>query len=419
MPMKKKEQRLKKIRLVVPRPSVTDVYQETFKKVSSSLSIPFNGAEIAITVGSRGIRGIDLIAKATVDAVKAKGGNPFVVAAMGSHGKGTIQGQIDVLKAYSVTEEKIGCPVCASDRVYSFDGKNFDGKVHINEKAWNSDGIIVLNRVKKHTDIHGEHESGLLKMISIGLGYIPQATILHKNGMDSLAKNMVKIAQDVLNSGKIILGIGIVENAYGETAKIDVCKPTEMVEKDKELLAYSKSLSFRLPVDRLDVLAIDEGGKDKSGSCIETNIIGRMQLGGEKELTSPQIDRIVVFRLSEGSHGNAAGIGLADFITRKFYNSIDFNATYINCIVPGVPERGKLPIVSETDRAAFDACIATSRHFDEKNPRIIRIHDTNNLEYMLVSDAVYQEIKEKGEYKVELVSDDISMFDDDDSIVGF
>ncbi|MGN1190380.1 MAG: hypothetical protein ACI4SL_08315, partial [Candidatus Ornithospirochaeta sp.] len=252
-----------------------------------------------------------------------------------------------------------------------------------------------------------------------GLGYIPQATTLHEKGMDYLAENMVKIAKDVLATGKVTLGVGVVENAYGETARIDVCPAEDIVQKDKELLSYSKSLSFSLPVDKLDVLAIDEGGKDKSGSCIETNIIGRMDLRGERDLTSPQIDRIVVFRLSKGSHGNAAGIGLADFITKDFYNSIDFDATYINCIVPGVPERGKLPIVLDTDQAAFEACIATSRHVDKNNPRIIRIHDTNNLEYMLVSDPVFQEIIDKGIVSVELLEDNVEMFDEKGSIRGF
>lgn len=416
---KRIQTKLKKIRLITPRPLVSDKYNETFQQALKLLYVPFTGARIAITVGSRGINGIDLIAKAVVDAVKEKGGKPFIIAAMGSHGKGSIQGQLDVLRGYSVTEEKIGCPILASDEVETIEGSSYKGTIFINKIAWNSDGIIVLNRVKKHTDIHGDHESGLLKMISIGLGYITQATILHEKGMDYLAENIVKIAKDVLNTGKILLGVGIVENAYGETARIDVCSTEEIEQKDKELLAYSKSISFSLPVSQLDVLAIDEGGKDKSGSCIETNIIGRMELRGERELTIPAIDRIVVFRLSKGSHGNAAGIGLADFITKEFFDSIDFESTYINCIVPGVPERGKLPIVLKTDKEAFDACVATSKNIDKENPRIIRIHDTNNLEYMLVSDSVYQEIIENETVSVELLEENVEMFDSNGCIKGF
>lgn len=416
---KRIQTKLKKIRLKTPRPLVSDKYNETFQQALKLLYVPFTGARIAITVGSRGINGIDLIAKAVVDAVKEKGGKPFIIAAMGSHGKGSIQGQLDVLRGYSVTEEKIGCPILASDKVETIEGSSYKGTIFINKIAWNSDGIIVLNRVKKHTDIHGDHESGLLKMISIGLGYITQATILHEKGMDYLAENIVKIAKDVLNTGKILLGVGIVENAYGETARIDVCSTEEIEQKDKELLAYSKSISFSLPVAQLDVLAIDEGGKDKSGSCIETNIIGRMELRGERELTIPAIDRIVVFRLSNGSHGNAAGIGLADFITKEFFDSIDFESTYINCIVPGVPERGKLPIVLKTDKEAFDACVATSKNIDKENPRIIRIHDTNNLEYMLVSDSVYQEIIENETVSVELLEENVEMFDSNGCIKGF
>ncbi|MBO4394219.1 MAG: DUF362 domain-containing protein, partial [Spirochaetales bacterium] len=406
-----------KIKMNIERPVLQDVYSSAFEEVSKVFCPASKDMRIAIAIGSRGIANIDTIAKATADAVKEKGCRPFIVAAMGSHGNGTVEGQLEVLEAYGITEKTMGYPVVAADETVELPAKRFEFPLHINKKAWESDGIIVVNRVKKHTDIHGEHESGLLKMMAIGLGYKTQANLLHRNGMDYLYQSIIKIAADTLDTGKILCGLGIVENAFGETALVRGCTADDMFETDKDLLKYSKQISAKLPVEDLDVLVIDEGGKDKSGSCIETNVIGRMDLWYETELTSPRIKRIALLGLTEKSHGNGAGVGLADFITKRFFDAMDLEPGYTNCITSSVPERAKIPVIMKNDAEAIHAAMSTCRFFDWDNPRIIRIHDTNNLEYMLVSPAVYKEIQNLP--FINLIEDGLDIVDDNGDIVPF
>ncbi|MBP5162669.1 MAG: DUF362 domain-containing protein, partial [Spirochaetales bacterium] len=231
-----------KVKMNIARPVLDDVYSSAFSEAKKVFKAPHPGARIAIAVGSRGISGIAQVAKGTADAVKAAGCRPFIVAAMGSHGNATIHGQLEVLEVYGITEKTMGCPVVASDDTVEVPAKRFEFPLHINRKAWESDGIIVINRVKKHTDIHGEHESGLLKMMAIGLGYKTQANLLHRNGMDYLYESILKIAADTLDTGKVLCGIGIVENAFGETALVRGCSATDIFDTDRDLLKYSKEI---------------------------------------------------------------------------------------------------------------------------------------------------------------------------------
>lgn len=384
--------RLHKVKITHPRPRAGNTAEVVRREMESVVLASVKGKRIALAVGSRGIADIDVITATVARVLESRGAIPFVIAAMGSHGGGTVEGQIAVLGEYGVSEAKLGIPVRADTDTVKIPAGADLGHIDMNRTAYEADGIIVINRIKKHTDIHGEFESGLLKMIVIGLGNLVQAERFHSAGLRSLQEAIPVAAEVALGTGKILLGVAIVENAFGEIARIEAVPPADFFRAERRLLRLSKRLSPSLPVSDLDVLLIDRGGKDISGSCIDTNVIGRMNLRGEGELRKPTIKRVVVFELSEKSHGNAAGIGLADFITKRFFDSIEFKSTNRNCISCYFPERGMIPIVMESDAEAIRSAIVTARNCDSDAPRIIRIRDTLHLEEMYVSDTVLDEI---------------------------
>lgn len=361
-----------------------------FARIAPSIR---KGSRVAIAVGSRGISNLDSIVRLTVENLEKLGASPFVVAAMGSHGGGTIEGQLAVLAEYGITEAAVGAPVLATTEVAELTAGSRARPFLVNRLAFEADAIIPVNRIKKHTDIHGAHESGLLKMLAIGLGNNAQAEILHAAGLEQLRKGILEASFALLATGKIPFGVGIVENALGDTACLEVIPGARIAARERTLLRYAKQLSPSLPVENLDVLVIDRGGKDLSGSCIDTNVIGRMALRSEKDLATPRISRVVVADLSDKSHGNAAGIGLADFITRRFHEKIDFASTNRNCLSCWFPERGMIPIVAETDRQAIEFAISTAQGADPRAPRLIRIPDTLHLDELYVSDAVLEELE--------------------------
>ena len=378
----------------------------------------FSGRKkIAVAIGSRGISNILPILEILLEECKKYNLSPFVLAAMGSHGGGTETGQLDILHGFGITEKVLGVPVYACMDLVNVQGNRYKESIMINKLAWEADGIIPVNRIKKHTDIHADIESGLLKMIAIGLGNQEQSEKLHYGGLKYLTESIPQIGFDIIATGKIIFGLAIVENAFAETAMVEIIPANEIISREKELLCIAKQLSATLPVENIDVLIIDRGGKNISGSCIETNIIGRMNLLGEVELDTPNIKRIIVTDLTEQSCGNAAGIGLADFITRHFFDKIDFEITYNNSISCFYPERGKIPVVMENDRAALLAAMKTCRNFDWKNPRIIRIRDTLHLEEMYVTKNIYNEVANNK--LIECKIENIDIFNRSESLIPF
>lgn len=385
--------RLHRIAVRYPDTTVRDLPGTIRRQLSALDSLRGQaGKRIAITAGSRGIAEIPTIIKAVAEFARGAGMRPFVVAAMGSHGGGTEEGQLAVLRDYGISEAALGIPVLADTRSVVVGNDPSIGDIIMNRAAFEADGIIVVNRVKKHTDIHAPIESGLAKMLAIGLGGKEQAERLHYGGLRFLEEAIPRAAEVILATGKVIAGLAIVENAARGIARVEAIPPPAFIEREKALLRYSKRISPKLPVRDLDVLLIDRGGKDLSGSCIDTNIIGRMNLRGERELKTPRVKRVVVFDLSDKSEGNAAGIGLADFITRRFHRKIDFASTNVNSVSCYFPERGLIPIVAETDAEAVGLALATARNGDPRRPRIIRIRDTMHLDEMYVSDAILDEI---------------------------
>ena len=366
-----------------------------------------HGARIAITAGSRGIDNIPLVLGTVASFIKESGAEPFFVPAMGSHGGATAGGQIKVLDGLGLLPEYLGAPIKSSmDTVVigSIDvGISIDAShsgvmpVHMDKFAYEADGIIVINRVKPHTSFHAEVESGLQKMLAIGLGKAVQAANIHNYGTRGLRELIAPVAQLMLAKGKIIAGLGIVENAYDRLMHIKGLMPEMFVAGERELLAMARRNMPRLPVDKLDILIVEQMGKNFSGTGMDTNIIGRLKIQGEAEPGSPAIKRIAVLDLSEASAGNVYGIGLADFTTKKLVDSIDYEATYANMLTTNFFERVKIPYIAADENAAVEAALKTCALESNENARIIRIKNTLDMENIQVSQSVFEEIKDKVE----------------------
>ena len=407
-----KEYKFTKIRQQFARESIADIEQTVHQQIAAKLNI-IPGASIAITVGSRGINNIARIARATVEAVKAEGGNPFIIPAMGSHGGATAEGQREILASYNVTEAAMGCPIRSSMDVVKIES-DLEMSVFMDKHAYESDGVILLNRIKPHTAYHGEFESGLVKMSVIGLGKERLANEIHTYGIYGLKTLLPQAGRLVLASGKIILGVGIVENAYDETAIIEALTPQEIITREPELLAIAKELMPSFPLNEIDVLIVDQIGKNISGSGMDPNVVGRMRINGEPDPDFPKVKVIVITDITEPSHGNACGIGLGDVTTRRLLNKVDWDATYMNAVTSGFYEHSMLPVVAETDRQAFEWGIRAS-HDPHKPKTIVRIKDTLHVSEMYVSEAALHEVKDR----VEIISEAGDLFDAQGALIAF
>ncbi len=350
------------------------------------------GQRIAIAIGSRGVANIARIARSTAEAVRRAGGVPFVVPAMGSHGGATAEGQVAVLESLGVTEAFIRCPIRSSMEVVQI-GSTDDGMpVYLDRNAASADGIIVVNRVKKHTDFHGEIESGLMKMICIGLGKKAQADLVHSLGAAGLKKYIPIVARVTLARAPILLGVATLENGYEETAEVAVFEANEIEQGEKRLLRKHRRTYPGLPFDDIDVLVVDRIGKDISGTGMDTNVIGRIRIPGEPEPRRPRIKTIVALSLTEASHGNAVGLGLADLISRRLRDQMDEGVTAINVLTSGFLDRGKMPVTLPDDRSAIETALARLSPEARRRPRVVRILDTLHVAELDVSEALLDDV---------------------------
>jgi len=357
------------------------------------------GASVAVAVGSRGIANLSEIVRITVKWVLGQGWRPFIVPAMGSHGGATPEGQRAVLEHYGIKEADVGAPILSSLEVVELPSEGLANKVYMDKYAYEADGVIVINRIKPHTDFHGTFESGLMKMCAIGIGKHKQALEIHRFGVTGLKEMIVPTARQIIKHGRIVLGIGIVENGNEETAVIRALRPQEFEEEEPKLLAEAKRLMPKLPVDQIDLLIIDEFGKDISGVGLDPNIIGRIGIRGEPEAEKPRISSILLADLTEGSQGNALGMGLADVVTKRVYDRIDFRATYENAVTSSFLERAKVPIVANTDAEGISYALRAASRSPEA-ARIVRIKNTLKLKELYVSDSVLSELKHRPEIEV-------------------
>ncbi len=348
------------------------------------------GQRVAITAGSRGIANIDQITQAVVGELKALGLQPFIVPTMGSHGEATSEGQLKVLEHYGIIEASMGCPITSSMEVVQI-GEVKGIPVFCDKNAWGADHIAVVARIKTHTDFDAEIESGLFKMMAIGLGKQRGAEHYHRAGHHySYAEVFPLVGNTVLETGHILFGLGIVENGYDETAKVRAMLPKDFEEGEKALLREAKVWMARLPFDALDLLIVDEMGKNISGAGMDTNVVGRPFV--QKVLDRPKVRRLFVRDLTPESGGNAVGVGMADMTTRRLVNKINYKALYMNAITSGVPEGAKVPMAFETDREAIQVALKMIGLTPPEQARIVRIKNTLQLTEMDVSEALLSEI---------------------------
>jgi hypothetical protein len=358
------------------------------------------GKRYAITCGSRGVANVAIITRAIAAFVRSKGGEPFVVPAMGSHGGASGEGQRALLAGYGVTEKSVGCPILSSMEtvVIGESGPGPGGKVYrvrIDKNAAGADGIIVAGRIKPHTDFHGPYESGIMKMMAIGLGKREGADICHQNGFGHMAEMVPLFGKTIIARAPVVLGFGILENAYGQTCKFAALRPDEIAGREPELLEEARSHLPRLPFDSADVLVVDRIGKDISGDGMDPNITGSSPCspwvtGGIKA------DRTAVLDLTGETHGAALGIGAAHTITRRLFNKIDYEATYVNAVTSRGIDFARIPCILENDREAVQLALRTSIGGDPARPRIIRIADSLHTETFYISEAMEGEARDKG-----------------------
>ena len=352
------------------------------------------GKTVAITAGSRGVANVDVAVKATVDYLKGLGAKPFVVPAMGSHGGATAEGQRSVLEHYGITEETVGAPVKATMEVVEL-GKTADGlPVFFDRYAAEADHVVPLNRIKAHTDFNGSIESGLMKMMVIGLGKQQGANLYHRAFFQYSFEHVIRaVGGFILDTGKIAFGLGLIENAHEDTAKAVAIPAAQLLQSERELLVEAKSLMGRLPFDELDLLIVDWTGKNISGTGMDTNVIGRMMQNFEPEPAKPAILRIFVRDLTEESDGNATGIGLADFTTTRLVDKIDRHSTYMNGITALGPQKSKIPFYYDTDREAIEVALDTIGLTEPEDARVIRIESTLRLTELDISEVLLEDAK--------------------------
>jgi Lactate racemase N-terminal domain len=370
-----------RIRQSFDQPEVTDVPRAVARAIRESRiveRVPCGGS-IALTVGSRGIAGIARIARAAVEELRSLSLAPFVVAAMGSHGGGTPEGQRALLAELGVTEDTVGCPVrCEMDTVVL--GTNAFGlPIHFDRNAFDADGIVLLNRIKPHTSFTGRYESGLLKMLAIGLGKRQGAAQVHKLGLPGLKTMLPAVGAFLLQRTPVALGLALVENAREHTAKVVAVEPEELLEVEPRLLDEARELMARLPFDQIDVLVVGELGKNYSGTGLDPNVIGRQRVETMPDLPRPVVTRLAVLDLSAETRGNALGIGLADLTTERLVRALDPVPMRVNSLTSNFLTRARVPLSLPTDRDVIAACLDTCWRTDRSEARMVLIPNTLEL----------------------------------------
>jgi hypothetical protein len=363
-----------------------------------------SGQSVAITVGSRGITNISPIIKTLAEELKSMGARPFVVPAMGSHGSATAEGQRAIVESYGVTEEYLGAPIKSSMEVVQVGSIEGEIPVFFDRYAYEADHVAVVGRVKPHTEFSGEIESGLHKMMLIGLGNHRGATVYHKAFTHYSFDHIVKtVGKAVIEKCNILLGLGIVENQYDETALIRAVAPEDMMQEEKKLLLKAKQWIPRLPFQKADLLIVDQMGKEISGSGMDTNVIGRKgSQPSPRESFLPQVTRVYVRNLTDESRGNGTGLGMVDFTHSQLVKKLDHRATYVNCLTVNAPEAASIPIHFDTDKMVIEAALQTIGYVEPGNAKIIHIRNTLDLKEVKVSEAYHEEVRKRED--LELVS---------------
>ena len=415
-----KLQRLVPIRQNFPNRGLADVAASVGEEMESAewTKAIGPGKRIAVGVGSRGITNIDIIVKAVVDYWLSRDAKPFIIPVMGSHGGGTAEGQAAVLEHYGISEETMGVPVVSRLDVVPI-GKTEEGiEVSMDRMAFEADGVMLCSRVKWHTGFVGKLESGVHKMMAIGLGKWEGAKRYHswafKLGLEQVIRS---VGKTMLDTGRMLGGLAILEDAHHNTAGVHAIGAANMVEREEELLALTKSWKANIPVQELDLLIVDEIGKNISGSGMDTKVVNRGPMGRNVMEGLPSITRIYARDLTPEGGGNAVGIGLCDVISNRLYDKIDFNATWINSFTAGSPLGGTCPPHFDGDRENIEKIIQTCGKMDSADCTIVRIRNTMELSEMQVSENLLPEMASNPDIEVVGEPSEIE-FDDAGDIVG-
>jgi hypothetical protein len=360
------------------------------------------GQSVAIAAGSRGIAGMPGILRAIAEHLKGLGADPFLVPAMGSHGGGTAEGQRAVLERYGVTESAVGCPIRSSMETVVVCRTVEGFPVHFDRHAFEADHVVVCNRIKPHTRFVGPIESGLMKMLLIGLGKHQGALVYHRAIQDySFARIIRSVAGEVLAKCRILAGVAIVENALDQTALVEALPPADFQRREEELLVLARQWMAKLPFDQVDVLLIDEIGKEISGTGLDTNVVGR-KFDDHKAVEGefPKVKNIVLRGLTAATHGNAVGLGLAEFCKSQLLRETDFHATRLNAITAGQLSAAMLPLDYETDREILDVALSTIGLVDPCDARLLWITNTLELAELECSAAYFDEARRRDDLEI-------------------
>ncbi len=394
--------RMVKMRQLFDDQKIENISETVKTQMENNLSNheQYRGKRIAISAGSRGIPHLDVIIRTVVDILKSWGADPFIVPAMGSHGGGTAEGQAEMLSTYNITMEVMGVPVVSSMGVVQLGSLEDAVPVYCDKNAFESDGIVVLNKIKPHTNFRGEHESGMAKMMAIGLAKHRGASMLHMKGMPSFGKRIPQVCDVFMKNAPIAFGVGIVQNAYDDICEIEVMEKDLIMEKDAELLVKAKARMAKFKFTDIDVLIIDEIGKNISGYGHDPNITSRSCQEGL--FTEPHVQKMFIRGLTKETHHNAAGLASADITTRRCLNDVDFESTWINMITSTMLNGARIPMYMENDREALRIAIRTCSgdNFDFNNVKVVRIKNTMHMTDIEVSEAYLDEVKDNPEIKI-------------------
>jgi hypothetical protein len=404
------------VRIHLDEPVLRNVAQTTGEALVESGVRIGRGTQVAVAIGSRGIGDLAVVVEQVVRWLRSQGASVFLVPAMGSHGGATAEGQRWVVEAVGVAQ-RLGLEIRASMDTIELDQGACPVPIHTDVHAAAADAVVLVNRVKPHTDFHGPYESGLVKMAAIGLGKRRQAELLHAHGVVGLRDLMPQVGARVLSVSNVVLGVAIVENALDQTMHVEAIPAGSIADREPALLEMARAHMPKLMVDDLDVLLVDRMGKDISGVGMDTNVIGRMMVTGVVDPPRPVLRMIACHRLSEGSHGNACGMGLADVVPQAFMDAVDIDATQINVITSGALLRGKTPLVVSTDREVWEVCLRGASVVDRGAVRAMRIVDTLHCADAWVTDAVLADLR--SDDRIEVLAPDRVLHDRHGALMPF
>lgn len=356
------------------------------------------GKRIAITVGSRGIPYLADIVLTVIRFLQDRGAAPFIVPAMGSHGNACAEGQLEIVNSYGITEKSMGVPICSTMEVVQLGALDDGTPVYCDRYAAEADGLVVMNKIKPHTDFRGSHESGLAKMMAIGLGNHRGASMFHMMGMDTFPERLPKVARVFLEKLPVLFGVAMIQNAYDRLCVEEVVPAENLMEREVELLKIARERMGRFRFDDVDVLVVDEIGKNISGAGLDPNIVGRNFSRNIHD--GLRLQKLFIRGLSEETHHIGTGISLADITTRRCLNSIDFSAVWANAITATVIQSGAIPMYMENDREALMLAIRTCNGTDFRNPRVVRIKNTLEITEFEVSESILEELSGRDDIQI-------------------